>query len=158
MENNSLGPYFTPEDLHRFKAAEGKILTKVKCYLWQNQSNKDDIVELIDRVELVLNENEKLDLGCNKEGDGLENLTEDIRKTAEEVKQEFGGKIKIFVVDASSTSMWKEVIGKKLTAVQLSKEGEYYKADSAVLNFEGEMRIISIHPLDGLIIDYYESD
>lgn len=158
MENKDKIPYFSLEDLSRFKTAEGKTLVKVKIYLWQNQSNKQDIVELIDRVEFLFNDNQKLEIGCNKDGDGLDTLPEDMRKIAKEIEQEFEGKIKIFVVDASTTTMWQDVVGKKLLAVQLTKESEYYKADSAVFNFEGDMRIISIHPLDGLIIDYYEAD
>lgn len=157
MENKT-SPYFTVDDLSRFKAAENKTLKKVKCYLWQNSSNPADVVELIDRIELEFEGDEKLELGCNRDGDGLDCSPEDMQKTAAEVKNEFDGKIKIFVLDASTTSMWQDLIGKKLSAVQLTKESDYYKADSAVFNFNGEMRVVSIHPLDGLVIDYFEAD
>jgi hypothetical protein len=54
--------------------------------------------------------------------------------------------------------MWEAVPGQKLQSIQITKEGDYYKADSIMLNFGEEKRTISIGPLDGLIIDYYEED
>ena len=52
--------------------------------------------------------------------------------------------------------MWADVVGKKLESVKLTRSGEYYKADSLILDFGSEKREISISPMDGLIIDYYE--
>jgi hypothetical protein len=158
MKENSSTPYFSNEELVKFEEIKNKSLLKVICYLWQNFNDKNNVVELIDRIELTFDDTTTIGISCNAEGNGLECSTEDMKQTAIEVEKEFEGKIKIFVVEASSTSMWKELIGQKLIGIQLSKESDYYKADSLVLNFGNELRIISIHPLDGLIIDFYEPD
>jgi hypothetical protein len=78
------------------------------------------------------------------------------KETAKAIENEFEEKIKIFSLDASGTKMWKDVIGKKLVAVQITKENNYYLADSAMLNFGTEKRVVSVSPMDGLLIDYYE--
>jgi hypothetical protein len=52
--------------------------------------------------------------------------------------------------------MWEAVIGQKLLSVQITRQDEFYKADSLMLNFGEEKRLITINLLDGLIIDYYE--
>ena len=54
--------------------------------------------------------------------------------------------------------MWEDVIGLALETVRIIKEGDYDQAGSALLVFGKEKRIISINPLDGLTIDYYEED
>jgi hypothetical protein len=82
----------------------------------------------------------------------------DYKKTAKDLHKEFEGKIKLFSVNASATEMWVDVIGKTLENVKIVKEGEYHKAGSVLLELEKEKRIISISPLDGLVIDYYEED
>jgi hypothetical protein len=54
--------------------------------------------------------------------------------------------------------MWEDVIGLTLESVRIIKEGDYHKAGSLLLVFGKEKRIVSVNPLDGLIIDYYEED
>lgn len=149
--------YFTNEALARFVSAQGRTIEKIICHLWQNSSNKADVVEIIDNVELHFTDKQKLTIACNADGDGLDAIDFDAKKTAKALHEEFDGKIKIFTVDASTTKMWQDVIGKTLNAVRISKDGEYYKADAIILDFgNNELREISIAPLDGLIIDYYE--
>jgi hypothetical protein len=64
----------------------------------------------------------------------------------------------LFAVDASTTKMWEDIVGKTLQSVRIVKEGEYHKAGSVLLVFNGEKRIISVNPLDGLVLDYYEEE
>jgi hypothetical protein len=45
-----------------------------------------------------------------------------------------------------------------LKKVRVTRDDGNYLADSIVLDFGEELREISIAPLDGLIIDYYEED
>ena len=61
-------------------------------------------------------------------------------------------------VVASATKMWKDVIGLKLESVQLTKSDTNYLSDQVVFNFGEERRIVSVSPLDGLIIDFHEED
>ena len=80
------------------------------------------------------------------------------QQLAKELREEFDGKIKLFAINASTTEMWQDVIGKKLEHVKVTKLNDFYLADSVMLNFGEERRTVSIGPLDGLIIDYYEED
>ncbi|MCC6371978.1 MAG: hypothetical protein IT236_13320 [Bacteroidia bacterium] len=154
--NNDKEVLFTNEALARFVAAQGRAVEKVVCHLWQNSSNKNDVVEIIDNVELHFGAGQKLCISCNFDGDGLDAIDYDYRAACRAIDKEFEGKIKIYSIDASGTTIWKEVIGKTLVVVAVTRSGEHYKADSVVLDFGEEKREIAIAPLDGLVIDYYE--
>jgi hypothetical protein len=149
--------YFSHEALARLVSAQGKTVEKIVCHLWQNTIDKNGSVELIDNVELHFTDGQKLTISCNENGDGLDVISFDYKASAMALHQEFEGRIKLFAVNASTTKMWADVIGKTLKTARVSKEEEYHKADSIVLDFgEEEKRVVSISPLDGLIIDYYE--
>lgn len=149
--------YFSHQALARFVAAQGQVIEKIICHLWQNNIEKQGSVEIIDNLELHFKSGQKLTIACNETGDGLDAIDYDSAVAAKAIKEEFGGKIKLFAVDASSTKMWQDVIGKKLETIRISKDGEYHLAESILLDFsENERRIVSISPLDGLVIDYHE--
>ncbi len=156
MSTRDHSVYFSNESLARFVAAQGKTVEKVVCHLWQNNLNKNTPLEIIDNVELRFTDKQKLTISCNELGTGLEAIHFDYKTVARELETEFEGKIKLFAIDASTTKMWEDVIGKTLILVQTTKEADYYKADSVMLNFGEEKREIAISPDDGLIIDYYE--
>jgi hypothetical protein len=148
--------YFTNEALARFIAAQGRVVQKVICHLWQNNFNPNNVFEIIDNVEIYFEDGQKITFGCNINGTGLDAFDFDAQLTAKQLKEEFKGKIKLFRLDASATKMWEEVIGKTLHLVRLTKESEYYKADALILDFGEEKREIIINPEDGIIIDFYE--
>lgn len=149
--------YFTADSLKKLVAAEGKQLKGVICFLWQNSINKNDVVELIDHVQLVFTDGYKLTIGSNADNNGLEAVDYNFESEKAELAKEFGDKIKLFAINATPTKMWKDVEGLKLQSVQITKEGQgNYLSDSVMFNFGSERRIISISPLDGLIIDFYE--
>lgn len=150
--------YFSDQALARFVSAQGKIVEKIVCHLWQNKVDDKGSVELIDNLELHFTDKQKLTISCNENGEGLDAIDFNSRQAAAEIEKEFEGKIKLFGVNASSTEMWVDVIGLTLEAVKIVKEGEYHKAGSVLLVFGKEKRIVSISPLDGLIIDYYEEE
>jgi hypothetical protein len=150
--------FFTSEALARFVSAQDLIVEKIVCHLWQNTIDANNTVELIDNVELHFNGDKKLTISCNEAGDGLDVIDFDYRKTARALHTEYDGRIKLFAVDASTTKMWESVIGKVLKKVRVTRDDGNYLADSIVLDFGEELREISIAPLDGLIIDYYEED
>ncbi len=148
--------YFSNEALARFVAAQNRTVEKIVCHLWQNKIQAGTTVELIDNLELHFTDKQKLTIGCNAEGDGLDAFEFDYIKSAKEIDKEFDGKIKLFAVNASATKMWEDVIGKTLLAVRVSKSNDNYKADAVILDFGEEKREVTISPLDGLVIDYYE--
>lgn len=153
MENSK---YLSHEALARMVAAQGKIVNKIICHLWVNRINAAAPVELIDNLELHFIDNLKLTISCDEAGEALDAIHYDFEQAKAALDAEFAGKIKLFAVDASSTKMWQDVIGKTLQAVKVVKEGEYHVAGSVVLDFGEEKRIVSISPTDGLVIDYFE--
>ena len=156
MEEKTQRPYFDKQSLQRFVASEGKTIKGIICYLWQNNINKSDVIELIDNLELVFTDGSKLTFGCNNENSGLEAIDFDFNAEKAELEKEFDGRIKLFGVNASPTNMWKDIVGLKLISVQLTKESDNYLSDSVLLDFGTEKRTVEISPMDGLIIDFYE--
>jgi hypothetical protein len=148
--------YFNSQALARLVAAEGKKVNKVICHLWQNRMDKNTPLEIIDNLELHFDTNQKLTISCNAEGSGLDAIDFDYAAASAEMATEFGDSIRLLAVDASQTTMWKDVIGLKLSGVRLSKSEDKYLADSLVLDFGEEKREISSGPVDGLVIDYFE--
>lgn len=157
MEPNS--SHFSDDALRNIMAIEGKTLAMVICYIWVNKMDPKASVELIDNVELKFTDGSHIVISCNEDVEGLSITNDfDYKEEQAELTAQFGDKIKIVPVDASKTKMWQDVPGKVLDSVGLTKDGEQYLDDSMVLNFGEERRIISMSPLDGLIIDYYEED
>jgi hypothetical protein len=158
MENSETNTFFSHDALEKFTLVQGKTVKKIICHMWQNLINKDAPVELIDNVQLQFSDDSRLTIASNEEGEGLEAIEYDYKETAIALHKEFEGKIRLLALDASGTSMWEKVVGSTLVAVQLTKQDEYYRADSVLLNFGEEKRIITVTPLDGVIIDYHEED
>jgi hypothetical protein len=148
--------YFTPESLGAFASSQGKNVKQVVCCIWQNLTDPNNPTEIIDHVQLRFADSSMLAIGCDESGEGLEVIKPNLKETSQALELEFGGKIKLHAVDASGTSMWKDVTGKNLQAVQITKEGEHYRSDSVMLNFGEEKRTITLNPLDGILLDYYE--
>jgi len=149
--------HFSDHQLRLLSSAEGKTLKKVIIYFWVNRLNPEAQIDLIDNVELVFNDESTLVITCNEESTGIEVIDDfnfDEEKAA--LKAEFGDKIRIIPIDASTTKMWTDVIGESIEAVELSREDEQFLNDALILNFGTEKRSIGISPNDGLIIDYWE--
>lgn len=149
--------HFTDAQLKLLTSIEGKTLKKIVCYFWVNRLNPNDSVELIDNVELYFTDESSLVITCNEESNGI-NVLHDFNFEEEKnhLKQEFGDKIRIIPIDASTTKMWTDVIGETIESVELSRDGENYLNDALILNFGTEKRTIGISPSDGLMIDYWE--
>ncbi|MBA2611488.1 MAG: hypothetical protein H0U95_05930 [Bacteroidetes bacterium] len=158
MENDEIKTFFTNEALARFASAQGKTVEKVVCHLWQNKSQPDVVVEVIDNVELHFMDKQKLTIGCNADGDGLDAIAYNYKEAAMALEKEFEGKIRVYAIDASTTKMWTEVIGKTLKLVKIEKENGQYKSNALLLDFDTEKREIEVNPLDGIIIDYYDEE
>lgn len=149
--------HFTDHQLKTLTSVEGKTLKKVIIYFWVNRLNPNAQIDLIDNVELVFNDDASIVITCNEESTGIEVLNDfNFEEEKEHLKQEFGDKIKIIPIDASTTKMWTDVIGETIEAFELSKEDEQFLNDALIISFGAEKRSIGISPSDGLIIDYWE--
>jgi hypothetical protein len=142
--------------LAAFVAVEKRTVDRVICNLLLNYVNKEQPLEVIDNLSLKFNDGTDLTIGLNLEASGLDVIKFDRQEAESQFPPEFAGKIKMVEVDASTTSMWKDVIGLQLVHVKLSKEGDNYKNDALVLDFGEEKREITLGSLDGLVIDYFE--
>ena len=149
--------HFTDHQLKLLTSAESKTLKKVIVYFWVNRFNPDAHVDLIDNVELVFTDDSTLVITCDEAAAAI-NVIDDFNFEAEKVqlKQEFGDKIKMIPIDASTTKMWADLIGQTIEAFELSREDEQFLNDALIINFGSEKRSIGISPNDGLIIDYWE--
>ncbi|MGZ5190317.1 MAG: hypothetical protein ACXWCZ_04810 [Flavisolibacter sp.] len=149
--------HFTDNQLKLITSAEGKTLKKVVVYFWVNRFNPDAHVDLIDNVELVFTDETSLVITSNEEGTGIDTLADfNFEEEKAQLKQEFGDKIKMIPIDASTTKMWADVIGETIEAFELSKEDSQFLNDALIISFGIEKRSIGISPNDGLIIDYWE--
>jgi hypothetical protein len=149
--------HFTDHQLKLLTTVEGKTLKKIICYFWVNRFNPNESIELIDNVELLFNDDSSIVITCNEDGNGIDIINDfNFEEEKNQLKEEFGDKIKIIPIDASSTKMWADMIGETLEAIELSREDEDYLNDALILNFGIEKRTINLSPNDGLIIDYWE--
>lgn len=149
--------HFTDHQLKLLTSYEGKTLKKVMIYFWINRLNPDAQIDLIDNVEFVFTDNSSLVITCNDDSTGIEVLNDfNFEEEKTQLKNEFGDKIKIIPIDASTTKMWTDVVGETIEAFQLSREDDQFLNDALVINFGIEKRSIGISPNDGLIIDYWE--
>ena len=149
--------HFTDHQLKLLTSAEGKTLKKVVVYFWVNRFNPDAHVDLIDNVELVFTDETSLVITSTEDGTGIDTLENfNFEEEKAHLKQEFGDKIKMIPIDASTTKMWTDVIGETIEAFELSREDEQFLNDALIISFGIEKRSIGISPNDGLIIDYWE--
>ena len=149
--------HFTDKQLVLLTSAEGKTLKKVILYFWVNRFNPDAQVDLIDNVELVFTDDSNLVITCNEDSTGIDIIRDfNFEDEKANLKLEFGDKIKIIPIDASTTKMWKDVVGESIEAFELSKEDSQFLNDALIISFGIEKRSIGISPADGLIIDYWE--
>lgn len=124
--------------------------------MWQNRTDRNAPLEIIDNVELHFGSDEKLTIASNADGNALEAIDFNYRTAADELTKEFGDSIRLLAVDASATTMWKGVIGLTVQGIRLTRKGENYLADALVLDFGEEKREVKVGPVDGIVVDYYE--
>ncbi len=154
MTNTS--SFFTDMALARFVSAQNRTVDKIICHLFINFIDQNNPLQVIENVQLVFKDGNVLTIGLNDQGNGLDAVEFQYAEENHIIPEEFKDKIKFLPVEASSTTLWKDVIGLDLLAVRLTREQEHYKSDSVVLDFGNEKREITLGPLDGLMIDYFE--
>jgi hypothetical protein len=148
--------FFSLQALAEFVKVQNKDVEKVICNLFLNNVNKDQPLEIIDNIQIFFTDKSSITIGTNEDVTGLDVISFKSNEAEKLIPAEYSRNIRFFAVDASATSMWKDVIGKKLLFVKLTRQGEHYKNDSVILDFGEEKREITMAPLDGIIIDLYE--
>jgi len=150
--------YFTHKALEKMISVQGKTIETVVVFLWQNTVDANSSLEIIDGLQLRFTDGERITIGCNENGDGLDILDYNFKDIKKQLEVEFAGKIKLHALDASKTKMWLDVTGKQLKAIQLTKSGDNYISDSVMLDIDDEPRTVAVSPYDGIVIDYYDKD
>lgn len=148
--------YFSDMALARFLAAQNRTVEKIMCHLVLNLMDQNNPLQVIENIQLVFKDKSVLTISMNEDGNGLDAVDFEYDPNNHPIPEEYRQKIKFVSVDASSTTIWKDIIGKNLKAVKLTKDQEYYKSDALVLDFDSEKREIMVGMEDGLIIDYFE--
>ena len=153
-----LKSHWNPQDLERFSKFERKTVQHIDCIVWQNQIEPEQSIEIIDALAITWNDASVFVLAANSDGTGM--------TTYADINQHVSGlespdpRIRLFRARADATQLWKEIVGQTLLKIGLTPDTEQsgqYINDGIVLQFETESREIKLHPLDGLILDYYES-
>ncbi|MGE0566447.1 MAG: hypothetical protein AB7O73_00745 [Bacteroidia bacterium] len=153
--SETVNKIFKDEEVATLLGSQGKELHSVLIYLWQNKSGNESL-EIIDAIKFILDDNIELTLTCDPESESITLTSFDFLEYKRQHESEINDSIIIHEVNAGTTGMWKDTIKKKLKAVLLTKTKNGYASDSIVFDFEGEKRLLSINPLDGLLLDYYE--
>ncbi len=145
------------ETLEKLFSIQNKTLRQVTCYLWQNNINPQQSVELIDAIEFTFNDGDSIILSSDENQTSLKSINLNYEQQKEYLQKEFSGKINLYKIDASSTKMWQDVINHPLSGVKMTPHGKFYLADELIFKFKNdEMRSVRVHPTDGIILDYYE--
>lgn len=160
MENHPIkANIIDQETLEKLYSVRNKTISNIVCYLWINQINATETISIIDALEFNFSDEDKIILSGNETQEGLTITEYNFEEQKAIIEKEFEGKIKLFKVNASNTEMWKDIKTKKLTNIRLTKDktSNLYLSDQIIFEFENnEKRLVQIHPLDGIILDYYE--
>jgi len=148
--------FFTIDDLETLKSYEGKVLKSIKYINWVNKIVEGDTQIFTFWIEM---EFENGILYLSKEDDHKHILLEpyDYQAEVENIKA-LAGKVFLHKMDMSSISLWKEVIGATLGAIELEFEvGNFYHRDVLLFNFGiGKQIIIEADVEEGLNSELYE--
>lgn len=144
-------------DITNLHACYNQIVNHIDCIIWQNQIDAQNTIEIIDALIITFQNELQLVIATNYSGTALytcHNINEHVAGL-----QSPDSRIKLFKARADQTQLWQNVIHKPLLSIGLSKDPDdlnQYLADGLILNFETESRELRMHPLDGIILDYYE--
>lgn len=145
--------------LQKLNSIQGKYIASMFCYLWINQINPKQPIDVIDAVEFNFSDGDKIVLSSNEIQEGLIATDYDFEQKKSNIDEQFAGKLKLYKVNIEKTEMWQNIIHQKITNITLEKDKETgnFLCDKIIFKFENqEMRLIQVHPIDGIILDYYE--
>lgn len=150
--------HWTKTDLTTLYAFYNNKVQHIDCIIWQNQIDPQQTIEIIDALVITFENTKQLIIATDSSGTGLYSCTSiDEHITG---LQSPDPRIRLFKARADKTQLWQSVINKSLLSIGLSKDPDdinLYLSDGIILNFENESRELRMHPLDGILLDYYEA-
>ncbi|MBV6440470.1 MAG: hypothetical protein DYG98_13625 [Haliscomenobacteraceae bacterium CHB4] len=148
---------FLLEEIQTLQSFEKQVLEGVNYYIWHNQPEAGTMPHrFLYTLELVFDTGESLLLSSGDDSEAIRLITaENLVETAHRL-QRLHGKPVIQRVAAGIQPVWREVVGKTLQFIRLSRnEAGLYLNDAILLDF-GERRVlVRLSEREGLLAGAY---
>lgn len=163
MENSShheapIPPHrFLLEEIQALQAFEKQVLERVNYYIWHNQTEAGTIPHrFLYAVELLFDGGEPLLLSSGDDSEAIRLLTaEALTETARRLQQMHGKPVMQRAV-AGIQPLWREVVGKMLEHIRLTRDEEgLYLNDSILLDFGEHRVLVYLSEREGLLAATY---
>ncbi len=134
---------YSKEELSLLLGMEGKSIRQVLYHQWLNTSDPAAIMHFIDYIELRFTDQTKILFHRPDEEERISPLTEvDLATLNAALLKEFNGKLKYVSKDFSDTLLWKDFIGKPISAVLLDEEEPGLYTTEALVLEAGETKVL----------------
>lgn len=163
MENNAghdnpIPPdCFLLEEIQALQSFEKQSLDSVNYYIWHNQAESGTMPHrFLYALELIFGTGDSLLLSSGDDSEAIRLLTaENLVDTASRL-QRMHGKPVIQRIQAGIQPVWREVIGKTLQHIRLSRnEAGLFLNDAVLLDFDERRLLIRLSEREGLLAGAY---
>lgn len=143
---------FRQEEVEKFHAFSGKVLTAVNYFIWFNPDNQSQ--RFLYCIELLFNIEESLLLIVDDCEDTLRLIDiADFVSQAELLRHQNGGAAVVQQADPSGIAPWNSVVGSLLLGIRLTPtENGLYSNDALLLDFVSGGIIIAVNDKGGLLV------
>lgn len=143
---------FRLEEIEAFRSLEGEQLADVTYYFWFNTEAPNQ--RFIYYIEVLFNSDSALLLSSGEDSNAIQ-VTDamSLIQQARVLMERNSGKPAIQQLNASSSAIWKPLMGQTLSGVRLTKnEAGLYDNDALLLDFEQGGIVVALHDGGGLAI------
>ena len=148
---------FMLEEIQALQSFEKQVLDNVTYYIWHNQPEAGAMPHrFLYALELVFDTGESLLLSSGDDSESIRLLTaENLVDTAEKLKR-LHGKPVMQRIPAGMQPVWREVTGKILQHIRLSRnEAGFYLNDAVLLDFGDRRVLVRLSEREGLLAGAY---
>lgn len=148
---------FRLEDLEIFQTFENQTLVDVNYYLWLHQPDEGTAPHrFLYTLELVFDTPGSLLLSSGDDSEAIRIITAtDLLETSHRLQQ-LHGKPSIQRIAAGIQPLWREVVGKTLGDIRLSRnEAGLFLNDALLLDFTDHRILVRLAEKDGLLVGEY---
>lgn len=148
---------FSLEEIQLLQSFEQQSLDNVQYYIWHNQAEAGTMPHrFLYALELIFDSGEPLLLSSGDDSEAIRMLTaENLVETAGRL-QRLHGKPVIQRFSAGVQPMWRDVTGKTLQHIRLSRnEAGLYLNDAVLLDFGDHRMLVRLSEREGLLAGAY---
>jgi hypothetical protein len=148
---------FLLEEIQALLAFQQQRFTGVRYYIWHNQPEAGAMPHrFLYAVELLFDGNESLFLTSGEDSEAIRLATADnIAAVADKLRQ-LHGKPVLLSITATGQPLWRDVAGKQLQAIRLSRnEAGWYLNDAVLLDFGPQSILLRLTERGGLLAGNY---